>query len=263
MAPSTGRGMRTPGAWCSRCASPDEEQAGGVPQPASAVRAALDAVPDLVNGLLVYRGRGSPGLRVHQGGSGAARAAAVARPGRHRRGVARVSWPLLARPLAGALAGAGPAAGHGGSPPLPRYTFHTLRRRGRRPRRRRCPHRRAGTFAGRRRRPGPRRAAGSTAPVQAVIGLGIKVAWTEEDLDRAQAAAHRSPAWFASRDEAAARYLRMSGSGRPAGRRRPSRGSRPAGAARAMAAGHDPGAFAVGRPTTPGYHDSRPASSGS
>jgi hypothetical protein len=30
-----------------------------------------------------------------------------------------------------------------------------------------------------------------TVPVQAVIGLGIKVAWTAEELDRAQAAAHR------------------------------------------------------------------------
>jgi pimeloyl-ACP methyl ester carboxylesterase len=47
--------------------------------------------------------------------------------------------------------------------------------------------------------------------VQAVIGLGIKVVWSDEDLDRAQAMAHRSPTWFASRDEAAARYLRVSG----------------------------------------------------
>jgi pimeloyl-ACP methyl ester carboxylesterase len=47
--------------------------------------------------------------------------------------------------------------------------------------------------------------------VQAVIGLGIKVVWTEDDLDRAQAAAHRPPAWYSSRDEAAARYLRVSG----------------------------------------------------
>jgi pimeloyl-ACP methyl ester carboxylesterase len=51
----------------------------------------------------------------------------------------------------------------------------------------------------------------STVSVQAVIGLGIKVAWTQEELDRARAAAHRAPAWFASRDEAAARYLRISG----------------------------------------------------
>jgi len=48
-------------------------------------------------------------------------------------------------------------------------------------------------------------------PVRAVIGLGIKVAWTDEDMDRARAIARRPPAWYASRDEAAARYLRVSG----------------------------------------------------
>ncbi len=48
-------------------------------------------------------------------------------------------------------------------------------------------------------------------PVRAVIGLGIKVAWTGEDLDRAHAIARRPLTWFASRDEAAARYLRVSG----------------------------------------------------
>src|SRR5579872_499094 len=48
-------------------------------------------------------------------------------------------------------------------------------------------------------------------PVQAVIGLGIKVVWAEQDLARAQAASKRSPAWFGSREEAAARYLRVSG----------------------------------------------------
>jgi pimeloyl-ACP methyl ester carboxylesterase len=48
-------------------------------------------------------------------------------------------------------------------------------------------------------------------PVLAVIGLGIKVVWTDEDLERAQAASRRSPAWFGSREEAAARYLRVSG----------------------------------------------------
>ena len=48
-------------------------------------------------------------------------------------------------------------------------------------------------------------------PVQAVIGLGIKVAWTAEELNRAEAAAHRPVTWFASRDEAAGRYLRISG----------------------------------------------------
>jgi pimeloyl-ACP methyl ester carboxylesterase len=48
-------------------------------------------------------------------------------------------------------------------------------------------------------------------PVRAVIGLGIKVVWSSAELDRAQAAARRPPAWYASRAEAAARYLRVSG----------------------------------------------------
>lgn len=85
-------------------------------------------------------------------------------------------------------------------------------------------------------------------PVDAVIGLGIKVVWTAADLERAQALAHRPSAWFASRDEAAARYLRVSGLG----------GLLPAGAAAVDAGLHeqdgrwrlamDPGAFAVGAP---------------
>jgi pimeloyl-ACP methyl ester carboxylesterase len=47
--------------------------------------------------------------------------------------------------------------------------------------------------------------------VRTVIGLGIKIVWSDEELDRAQALAQRSPTWFASRGEAAARYLRLSG----------------------------------------------------
>jgi pimeloyl-ACP methyl ester carboxylesterase len=47
--------------------------------------------------------------------------------------------------------------------------------------------------------------------VQAVIGVGIKVLWTDDDLDRARAVAQRPVTWFLSRDEAAARYLRVSG----------------------------------------------------
>jgi pimeloyl-ACP methyl ester carboxylesterase len=100
--------------------------------------------------------------------------------------------------------------GHGGSRPLPGYTFETLAAA-------------LASIVG----PGTRTvvlghslggvvglalASGEHAvPVQAVIGLGIKVAWTEEDLGRARAAAQRPPAWFPSRDEAAARYLRISG----------------------------------------------------
>ena len=47
--------------------------------------------------------------------------------------------------------------------------------------------------------------------VQAVIGLGIKVLWTDDELDRARAVTRRPATWFASRDEAATRYLRVSG----------------------------------------------------
>ena len=47
--------------------------------------------------------------------------------------------------------------------------------------------------------------------VRKVIGLGIKVAWTPEELARATALAAREPARFATRDEAVARHLRLSG----------------------------------------------------
>ena len=49
------------------------------------------------------------------------------------------------------------------------------------------------------------------APVRAVIGLGVKVEWTADELARAAAVAERPVAWFATRDEAASRYLRVSG----------------------------------------------------
>jgi pimeloyl-ACP methyl ester carboxylesterase len=49
------------------------------------------------------------------------------------------------------------------------------------------------------------------AAVDAVVGVGIKVAWTDDELAKAQALARRPVTWFDSRDEAAARYLRVSG----------------------------------------------------
>ncbi|HET6532035.1 MAG TPA: alpha/beta fold hydrolase, partial [Actinoplanes sp.] len=49
------------------------------------------------------------------------------------------------------------------------------------------------------------------APVQTVVGLGIKVAWTEAELDRARALADRPVPDFPTRAEAAARHLRVSG----------------------------------------------------
>jgi pimeloyl-ACP methyl ester carboxylesterase len=88
----------------------------------------------------------------------------------------------------------------------------------------------------------------SLVAVQAVIGLGIKVVWTDEDLDRARAAAQRQPAWFASRDEAAARYLRVSGLAGllPAGDPAIDAGLREQDGRWRLAM--DPGAFAVGAP---------------
>ena len=118
-------------------------------------------------------------------------------------------WPLLAQRWPGRWL-APDLPGHGGSPPLPDYTFQSL----------------AAAVAGSCDAGAPTivlghslggvvglalAAGGFDLPVQAVIGLGIKVAWTEEELDRARAFARRPPAWFTSRDEAAARYLRISG----------------------------------------------------
>lgn len=47
--------------------------------------------------------------------------------------------------------------------------------------------------------------------VRAVVGLGIKVAWSADDLARAAALAARPAAVFPTRDEAVARHLRVSG----------------------------------------------------
>jgi pimeloyl-ACP methyl ester carboxylesterase len=87
-----------------------------------------------------------------------------------------------------------------------------------------------------------------SVPVRAVIGLGIKVVWSDEDLDRARAVARRPPAWFASRDEAAARYLRVSGLAglMPAGDPAVDAGLREQNGRWRLAM--DPGAFAVGAP---------------
>jgi pimeloyl-ACP methyl ester carboxylesterase len=47
--------------------------------------------------------------------------------------------------------------------------------------------------------------------IRKVVGLGIKVAWTPQELARAADMAAREPARFATRDEAVARHLRLSG----------------------------------------------------
>jgi pimeloyl-ACP methyl ester carboxylesterase len=148
------------------------------------------------------------GLRVHQGGSGEPVLLLL-----HGLGATADVWqgwqPLLTRLWPGRWL-APDLPGHGGSPPLSDYTFESLAAAvagtvGTEARTVVLGHSLGGVvglaLAG----------GGFGVPVQAVIGLGIKVSWTEDELDRAQALAHRSPAWFASRDEAAARYLRISG----------------------------------------------------
>jgi pimeloyl-ACP methyl ester carboxylesterase len=145
-------------------------------------------------------------LRVQGGGSGDPLLVLL-----HGLGATGEVWdtwrPLLARRWPGRWL-APDLPGHGGSPPLAGYTFEAF----------------ADAVAGI--VPPSSRVvvlghslggvvglalASGALPVQAVIGLGIKVSWTGEDLDRAQAVARRPQAWFASRDEAAARYLRVSG----------------------------------------------------
>ena len=148
------------------------------------------------------------GLRVHEGGSG--EPVLLLLHGLGATGDVWEGWrPLLARRWPGRWL-APDLPGHGGSPPLSSYTFDSF----------------AKALAGLVETKTPTVVLGHSLggvvglalatsdfplSVQAVIGLGIKVAWTEEELDRARAAAHRPPAWFASRDEAAARYLRVSG----------------------------------------------------
>jgi pimeloyl-ACP methyl ester carboxylesterase len=148
------------------------------------------------------------GLRVHEGGSG--EPVLLLLHGLGATGDVWEGWrPLLARRWPGRWL-APDLPGHGGSRPLSSYTFESLAAA-------------VASIAG----AGARTvvlghslggvvglalaSGGFDVPVQAVIGLGIKVAWTGEELDRAHAAAQRSPAWYASRDEAAARYLRISG----------------------------------------------------
>jgi pimeloyl-ACP methyl ester carboxylesterase len=188
------------------------------------------------------------GLRVNEGGSGEVLLVLL-----HGLGATGDVWggwrPLLARRWPGRWL-APDLPGHGGSPPLAAYTFDGLAAAvagivppsshvvvlG---------HSLGGVV-------GLALASGRfPVPVQAVIGLGIKVMWSNEDLDRAQAAARRPPAWFASRDEASTRYLRVSGlaglllAGDPA----VDAGLREQDGRWRLAV--DPGAFAVGAPDMP------------
>lgn len=100
--------------------------------------------------------------------------------------------------------------GHGGSPPLPAYTFDSF----------------AMSIAEMLDPDSPTFVVGHSlggvvglalsthrpaGQVRGVVGLGIKVEWSDEELQRAQALASRPSAWFASREEAANRHLKVSG----------------------------------------------------
>jgi pimeloyl-ACP methyl ester carboxylesterase len=117
--------------------------------------------------------------------------------------------PLLERRWAGRWL-APDLAGHGWSPPLPAYSFAGLADRIA-----------AGLTAGDRLVVlghslggvvGLALAArGAGLPVDAVVGLGIKAVWSPAELAKARELADRPVTWFASRDEAARRYLRVAG----------------------------------------------------
>jgi pimeloyl-ACP methyl ester carboxylesterase len=147
-------------------------------------------------------------MRVHEEGSG--EPLLVLLHGLGATGDVWASWaPLLVRTWPGPWI-APDLPGHGGSEPLRAYTFEGLAAAVASviPRGDRIVvlgHSLGGVVG--------LTLAGGRLPVQvhAVVGLGIKAVWTDEDLARAQAVAHRPQAWFASRDEAAARYLRVSG----------------------------------------------------
>ena len=137
--------------------------------------------------------------------------------------------------------------GHGASPPLPRYTFEDLAAAV------------AGTVDPHSRTVVLGHSLGGVVglvlagdrfavPVDAVIGLGIKVDWSDEDLERARVLAERPPAWYASREDAAARHLRVSGLAGlvPADDASVDAGLRQEDGRWRLAL--DPGAFAVGAP---------------
>jgi pimeloyl-ACP methyl ester carboxylesterase len=120
-----------------------------------------------------------------------------------------LGWPPL---LATAWPGrwiAPDLPGHGGSTPLPSYTFAALAEAVAHALEPGVPvvvlgHSLGGVV-------GLVLAGMPAATVQTVVGLGIKVSWSEDDLARARALADRPVAWFDSREEAAARHLRVSG----------------------------------------------------
>jgi pimeloyl-ACP methyl ester carboxylesterase len=111
--------------------------------------------------------------------------------------------PLLAQAWPGRWV-APDLPGHGGSPALPAYTFDSL----------------AAAVALLVEPDGRTVVFGHSLggvvglllqPVRAVVGLGIKIEWSADELQRARAIAERPAVWYPTRAEAAARHLRVSG----------------------------------------------------
>ncbi|MFI1989003.1 alpha/beta fold hydrolase [Actinoplanes sp. NPDC020271] len=144
------------------------------------------------------------GLRAHGGGTGEPLLLLL-----HGLGATGDVWsawsPLLEKHWPGRWL-APDLPGHGNSPPLPEYSFDALAEAV-------APlvepgrtvllgHSLGGVVA---------LALAARVPVTAVVGLGVKAVWTAGELARAQALAQRPVTWFGTREEAVARYLRVSG----------------------------------------------------
>lgn len=136
--------------------------------------------------------------------------------------------------------------GHGGSDPLPRYTFSAMAAE-------LSPligpsdavsvlgHSLGGVLG--------LQLAGVDARIRKVVGLGIKVAWTDDELERAAALARRPLAWFDSRAEAEERHRRVSGVGDLVPQEVAAAGVREVNGRWRLAL--DPAAFGVGAPDMP------------
>ncbi|WP_412751009.1 alpha/beta hydrolase [Krasilnikovia sp. M28-CT-15] len=146
-------------------------------------------------------------LRVLQGGTGSP--LLVLLHGLGATGDVWSGWPgLLGRRWPGRWI-APDLPGHGGSAPLTRYTFDGLAAAVAELIPPDAPavvlgHSLGGVVA-------LALAARRSTEVRGVVGLGIKVVWSDEDLRRARALAERPRAWYSTRAEAAARYLRVAG----------------------------------------------------
>jgi pimeloyl-ACP methyl ester carboxylesterase len=140
------------------------------------------------------------GRRVVRGGQGGPLVVLL-----HGLGATCEVWGGLSALLPGAWA-APDLPGHGGSDPVPEYTFPALAAAVAElvdP---------AGTVVVGHSLGGVLGLHLAARPgVRAVVGLGIKVAWTPDDLDRAAALAAREPATFDTRADAVSRHLRLAG----------------------------------------------------